>query len=56
MRGRRPRPLRLAPDDLAPLQQVARSHCLPFAQVQHARIVLAAAAGQRPGGGPAAPL
>jgi hypothetical protein len=47
MRGRRPRPFRLAPDDLAPLRRVARGRCLPFAQVQHARFVLATAAGQR---------
>jgi putative transposase len=49
MRGRRPRPFCLAPDDLLPLQRVARSRRLPYAQVQHARIALAAAAGRRVG-------
>ena len=47
MRGRRPRPLSIAPVDLATLQQVARSESLPWYQVRRARIVLAIARGVR---------
>src|SRR4029453_11782692 len=46
MRGRKPRPLTLAPDDLPILRAVAQSRRLAFYQVQHARIVLAVAAGE----------
>ena len=46
MRGRKPRPLTIAADDLPVLQAVARSRHLPWFQVQHARIVLAVAAGE----------
>lgn len=47
MRGRKPRPFSVAPGDLPLLQEVARSRSLLFFQVQHARIVLAVAEGQR---------
>lgn len=47
MRGRRPRPLILAPDDRGALRQVARAESLPWYQVRRARIVLAIAAGER---------
>src|SRR5215218_2088205 len=46
MRGRKPRPLTIAPADLPILQAVARARRLPWFQVQHARIVLAVAAGE----------
>src|ERR1700746_1099044 len=46
MRGRKPRPLILASTDLPILQAVARSRRLAWFQVQHARIVLAVAAGE----------
>src|SRR5437879_1801717 len=46
MRGRKPRPLRIAPADLPILEAVAQSRRLAFFQVQHARIVLAVAAGE----------
>src|SRR5438876_2802518 len=46
MRGRKPRPLILASPDLPILQAVARSRRLAWFQVQHARIVLAVAAGE----------
>lgn len=46
MRGRKPRPLTIAPADAAILQAVSRSRHLSFYQVQHARIVLAVAAGE----------
>src|SRR5215468_5545603 len=45
MRGRKPRPLTLSAADLPILQGVARSRRLPWFQVQHARLVLAVAAG-----------
>jgi transposase len=47
MRGRKPRSLTLAPGDLPLLQEVAQSRSLPFFQVQHSRVVLAVAEGQR---------
>lgn len=47
MRGRKPRPFAVAPGDLPLLQEVARSRSLLFFPVQHARIVLAVAEGQR---------
>jgi hypothetical protein len=47
MRGRRPRPLSIAPVDRATLQQIARSESLPWYQVRRARIVLANARGVR---------
>jgi Homeodomain-like domain len=45
MRGRKPRPLSIAPADLPSLQQIARSDSLPWFQVRRARIVLANARG-----------
>jgi hypothetical protein len=45
-RGRKPRPLTIAPADLPVLQAVARARHLAFYQVQHARIVLAVAGGE----------
>ena len=47
MRGRKPRPFFLHTADLPRLHQVGDSRSLPFATVQHARIVLAVADGQR---------
>src|SRR4051794_31681535 len=46
MRGRRPRPLKIAPDDAPTLREIARSRSLPWFQVQRARIVLGVAAGE----------
>src|SRR4051812_7109547 len=46
MRGRKPRPLNVAPADADLLRVVARSRRLSFYQVQHARIVLAVASGE----------
>jgi hypothetical protein len=46
MRGRKPRPLTIAAPDLPILQAVARARHLAWFQVQHARIVLAVAAGE----------
>ena len=46
MRGRKPRPLTLTPADTPILQAVARCRRLAWFQVQHARIVLAVAAGE----------
>src|SRR6516164_2272064 len=46
MRGRKPRPLTIAASDLPILQAVAHARHLPWFQVQHARIVLAVAAGE----------
>src|ERR1700730_9717783 len=45
MRGRTPRPLAVAAADAPILRAVARSRHLSFFQVEHARIVLAVAAG-----------
>jgi len=47
MRGRRPTPLTIAAADLPILEAVARSRRLSWFQVQHARIVLAVARGER---------
>jgi Winged helix-turn helix len=47
MRGRRPCPLTLPAADTPVLEAVARSRRLAWFQVQHARIVLAVAAGER---------
>lgn len=47
MRGRKPRILQLASNDKPLLQQLARSQTRPWYQIQHARIVLAIAAGER---------
>jgi hypothetical protein len=47
MRGRRPRPLTIPAADTPILQAVARSRRLCWFQVQHARIVLAVANGER---------
>jgi Winged helix-turn helix len=47
MRGRRPCPLTIPAGDVEALHEIARRRCLPWFQVQHARIVLAVAAGQR---------
>jgi hypothetical protein len=46
MRGRQPCPLTIASTDAPILRAVARSRHLAFFQVQHARIVLAVAAGE----------
>src|ERR1700737_927962 len=46
MRGRKPRPLTIAARDLPILQAVARARRLAWFQVEHARIVLAVAAGE----------
>ncbi len=46
MRGRKPRPLTLAPGDASRLRHVARQLSLPYFQVQRARIVLAVAQGE----------
>ncbi len=46
MPGRKPRPLTIADTDADILRAVARSRHLCFYQVQHARIVLAVAAGE----------
>src|SRR5215471_12074903 len=46
MRGRKPRPLTIAAADAPVLQAVARCRRLAWFQVQHARIVLAVAAGE----------
>ncbi|MGA8762824.1 MAG: IS630 family transposase [Candidatus Sulfotelmatobacter sp.] len=50
MRGRKPRPLSVAAGDLQILRAVARARRLPWFEVQHARIVLAVAAGEPIGG------
>ena len=47
MRGRKPRLPQIAPHDKPLLQQLAHSQTRPWYQVQHARIVLAIAAGER---------
>ena len=47
MRGRNPRPLTLDADDVPILEAISRSRSLPWFQVQHARILLGIAAGQR---------
>ena len=47
MRGRKPQFLQLAPNDKPLLERLARSQTRPWYQVQHARIVLAMAAGER---------
>src|SRR3982751_5969428 len=49
MRGRRPRPLTISAADTPILEAIAHSRCLAWFQVQHARIVLAVAAGERVG-------
>ncbi|MGZ3414077.1 MAG: hypothetical protein ACXVAT_09575 [Isosphaeraceae bacterium] len=46
MRGRKPLPLRIGPDDAPILQQIACSRSLPWYQIQRARIVLGVAAGE----------
>jgi len=46
MRGRKPHPLRLADADRPVLEAVACHRRLCWFQVQHARIVLAVAAGE----------
>jgi hypothetical protein len=47
MRGRKPPSLTIASADRSILQHVAHSRSLPWFQVQHARIVLAVAPGER---------
>jgi len=47
VRGRKPCPLKIAVGDLPILRRVARQRSLPWRQVQHARILLEVAAGQR---------
>src|SRR4051812_45361410 len=49
MRGRKPRPLTLDADDVPILEAISRSRSLPWSQVQHTRILLGIAAGQRVG-------
>jgi hypothetical protein len=49
MRGRKPRPLTISAVDTPILEFVAHSRRLAWFQVQHARITLAIAAGQRVG-------
>jgi hypothetical protein len=49
MRGRRPRLLTIQAADTPILEAVARSRRLAFFRVQHARIVLAIASGERVG-------
>ncbi len=46
MRGRKPRPLTVAPADCPVLRLIARRDDLPGYQVRRARVVLAVAAGQ----------
>jgi hypothetical protein len=46
MRGRSPRPLEIAPQDVSILQTIARSRSLPWYQIQRAQILLAVAAGE----------
>ena len=45
MRGRKPRPIEIASDDLLALQQIARSQTRPWYQVRRARILLGIADG-----------
>ena len=47
MRGRKPRPIEIASDDLPILQQIARSQIRPWYQVRRARILLGIADGAR---------
>src|SRR5512135_1948758 len=47
MRGRKPHSFAIAPADVPVLQQWARSQTRPWYQVQHARMVLAVAEGER---------
>jgi hypothetical protein len=47
MRGRKPRPLIIAPTDLPVLRLIAQGNRLPGEQVRRARIVLGIATGQR---------
>ena len=47
MRGRRPRPLTIPEADAPLLEAVAHSRRLCWFQVQHARIILAVASGER---------
>ncbi len=47
MRGRKPRPIEIASDDLPILQQIAHSQIRPWYQVRRARILLGIAEGAR---------
>ena len=47
MRGRKPRPIEVAPEDLPVLQQIAQSQTRPWYQVRRARILLGIAEGGR---------
>ena len=47
MRGRKPCPIEIAPDDLPLLQQIAHSQTRPWYQVRRARILLGIAHGAR---------
>ena len=47
MRGRKPRPIEIAPEDLPVLQQIAQSQTRPWYQVRRARILLGIAEGGR---------
>ena len=40
MRGRKPRPIEIAPVDIPAVQQIARSQARPWYQVRRARILL----------------
>src|SRR5262245_7301102 len=47
MRGRKPSPIAIAPDDRPILQQIAHSQIQPWFQVRRARILLGIAEGGR---------
>jgi hypothetical protein len=47
MRGRRPQPMAIVPEDDEPLRRLARSHAAPWFQVRRARIDLAIGGGGR---------
>ena len=47
MRGRKPRPIEIVPDDIPLLQHIAHSQTLPWYQVRRARILLGIAHGAR---------
>jgi hypothetical protein len=47
MRGRKPRPLTIAPADLPVLRLIAQGNGLPWYQVRRAQIVIGMAAGRR---------
>jgi hypothetical protein len=47
MRGRKPRPLNIDPEDIPRLRRIARNAELPWSHVRLARVVLAIADGER---------